>query len=147
MSDFEDGDAPLIRNARRRRGWETRLVHDVDEFLKDPFHWPTHNCGHLMATAVLACHGDDHPLLDELRAGTQEECQAYLRSKGGMDKILGAYLEKIPVLMAQDGDLATFGVDPEVRAGCIVLSGQLVGLGEDKVWRLPITKAAAIYRV
>jgi hypothetical protein len=149
MSDYEEGDTPMVKpvTARRQRGWETRLVREMNVFLKNTFDWQTCNCGDLMAVSIRACHGENHPILEELTHGTVFEVTKRVGDRGGLDKILGRYLERIPTLTAQDGDLATFGVQESVRAGCVVLNGQIVGLGEDRVRRLPLSKAAAVYRV
>ncbi len=148
MSDYEEGDTPLvITPTSRERGWENRLIKAIDAELKVPFSWEAHNCGDLMATAIRACHIGDHPLLDEITHGTKEQVTADIAKRGGLNTILKQHLQEIPRLRAQDGDLATIGNDPSNCAGAVVLSGMLVGKGEDKVFRLPMSLATHIYRV
>lgn len=137
----ESGDTPMtIPQTLRTRGWEHRLVDAMRLALARPFAWEGHNCGDLMAEAVRACHGDDHPLLAELVHGTETEVVESVIERGGLDTILGKYLQMIPQLHAQDGDLATLGTGDGPRAGCVVLSGCVCGIGTERTYRFPISK-------
>jgi hypothetical protein len=145
----ESGDTPMtIEPTNRERGWQKRLHYLVDEELNKHFMWQTANCGDLMAASVLACHGPNHPSLKELTSGTEEDVKKSVAQRSGLDSILGKYFQSIPIFMAQDGDIATVGSDPSLRAGCVVLDGQLVGKRSDRgTYRLPISRAVVVYRV
>jgi len=134
----------------RIKSWDLRLIKYVTAELEKPFDWVTSNCGHLMAASVIACCGDEHPILEELtKRLTKEEMEAT-----NLEEVLGRYFFRLPsILHAQRGDLMLVKREDGLEAGCVLLDGYIVGKSEklsragSNVFRLPIASAAVAFRV
>lgn len=143
----------IYYDTRRLRGWDLKLIKLIDAQLNMPFDWVTSNCGHLMAASVIACHGDEHPALVELAGWTSKAIvEKHVEEAGGIDKILGRYFQRIPLLQAGQGDLCVIGTDGN-HAGCVIMEGMAIGKAEEirrsgtSAFRMPVQSALVAYKV
>lgn len=138
--------------AHRDGGWETRFHSLIAEELAKPFSWVNGSCIDLMAASVLACRGPKHPsILAIPEYTTDEQAQAELKKRGGLEKLLSKYFPDVPVLHAMQGDLVLLKSPAEasVMAGGVILDGVIVGKREGikSAYRLPLSLAYKVYRV
>lgn len=144
----------------RLKGWEKRFIRLAQEELDKPFDWQSANCGHLMGAAVTACHGPEHPILENLsRFKDEESVQMLLAEYGGLSMLLGSYFARVPVpILGQQADIGVYmgkvfdrhsSDYTTVEAGCIILDGVAVGKAEgtDRPVRIPIRSLKAVFAV
>lgn len=136
----------------RMRLWQQRYAEMIRAEMRFPFDWVHHNCAHLMATAVRACYGDDHPALAEMKEWeTEEAVKSQLKDGRGLYYILGRYFQQIPILRAQDADIGLFRHgDTGPWSGCVVVDGSAMGRSEElstRTFVMPITALQHVYRV
>jgi hypothetical protein len=132
----------------RLRDWEQRFVAAMPIETAKPFVWGEADCVCLMAAAVRACHGDDHPALKMLGGyKTKRGAVAKLARLGGLSAALAQHFEEVPVLMAQTGDIGVLAGNG-IEAGAVVLEGQAVGKGEETAaYRIPARSLTKVFRV
>ena len=145
---------------RRLKGWEKRFIRLAEDELAKPFDWGNANCGHLIGTAITACHGPEHPALKHLVGlANQDDVSRLLYEFGGLSKLLELHFERNPTpLMAMQADIGVYMgkiYDPHsssyvsAEAGCIILDGVAVGKAEgtDRPVRVPIRDLKATFKV
>jgi hypothetical protein len=132
----------------RLRDWEQRFVAVMPDEMAKPFAWGTADCACLMAAAVRACHGDDHPALKMLGGyKTERGAVTKMARLGGLSAALALHFEEVPVLMAQAGDIGVLAGNG-IEAGAVVIDGQAVGKGEGATaYRLPVRSLTKVFRV
>lgn len=144
----------------RLKGWEKRFIRLAEEELAKPFDWQVANCGHLMAVAIIACHGPNHPILAVLNECSSEQAVIeLLAAEGGLSGILSGHFQKAPVpILGGQADIGIYMGKvynrhstefQEIEAGCIILDGVAVGKAEgtNRPVRLPIRNLKAVYVV
>lgn len=133
----------------RIKGWEHRLIVGMEDYLNLPFDWGTSNCGHGITTAVRACLGANHPIMQYLDLCHDEHTtREVLRHNGGLVNILGQYFTMhLSPLMASNGDVGVLRfVNEEV--GCVVLDNMAVGKRLDGgVFRIGIKHMKYAFKV
>lgn len=152
--DSADIEFNTLDVSHREDGWQKRFIQLVDHELSQPFSWSNAHCADLMACAVMACYGLDHPVLQLLQkysGNDKESALKYLRELRGFETILGEYFVEVPTSHAFQADLALFYLADDSLAGGVVCDGQLVARRMDSkrshAFRVPLTKAHKIYRV
>jgi hypothetical protein len=140
----------------RLKGWERRLILDLEVELSLPFDWRYHNCGHLICASIRACIGEHDIMRYLVGLESEQQVMDLLGREGGVSGIVGQWFNVVPHYMAQDGDVAVIDTKYYDRhatevltaeVGCVVLGGRLVGKREKGVFRLPLQKAKLIYHV
>ncbi|RHH99311.1 hypothetical protein DW184_19395 [Enterobacter cloacae] len=87
--------------------WHNRLIAVIRAAEKRPFLWGEHDCCLFAADCAEAMTGEN--FADGWRGKYDSETgakKALLRGGGSLEKILGKYLDEVPVKMAQRGDIA-----------------------------------------
>ncbi|HAS1199301.1 TPA: hypothetical protein I3816_004044 [Enterobacter cloacae] len=87
--------------------WHNRLIAVIRAAEKRPFLWGEHDCCLFAADCAEAMTGEN--FADGWRGTYDSETgakKALLRGGGSLEKILGKYLDEVPVKMAQRGDIA-----------------------------------------
>lgn len=134
----------------RLRGWERRFIEGMEFELARPFDWGHSNCGHLMAVAIRACHGE-HPILDHLlNLDSQERVEEHLEVNGGLEGILQDHFETIPQSFAQQADVGIFTGVGNIEVGCVIADGVAIAKMpkyNGNGFRLPVSKLSKVYRV
>lgn len=87
--------------------WHNRLIAVIRAAEKRPFLWGEHDCCLFAADCAEAMTGEN--FADGWRGTYDSETgakKALLRGGGTLEKVLGKYLDEVPVKMAQRGDIA-----------------------------------------
>ena len=131
----------------RLRDWQSRLDATIAAHRAMPFAWGAHDCALFAADCVQAVTGTD-PAAD-LRGKYRTEAGAarHIKRLGGMEAIADARLgARVPVLMAQVGDVALIGADAPHFAVC---AGQhwLAAALDGGLAVLPLRDARICWRV
>ncbi|MBZ6366183.1 MULTISPECIES: DUF6950 family protein [Enterobacter] len=87
--------------------WHNRLIAVIRAAEKRPFLWGEHDCCLFAADCAEAMTGDNFAYgwrgTYDSETGAKK---ALLRGGGSLEKVLGKYLDEVPVKMAQRGDIA-----------------------------------------
>lgn len=142
----------------RLKGWERRFRIGIQDELERPYDWTSSNCGHLVCTAVRACHGD-HPLLDHLSSGWRDKADVlqYLLDNGGVSRMIGEYFEPLASpMLAGDADIGVYpsqvydehaGEYRDAEVGMVILDGMAVGKTLEGPFRVPVKRLSRVFKV
>ncbi|WP_373962482.1 DUF6950 family protein [Kosakonia sacchari] len=103
--------------------WHNRLIAVMKAAEKRPFSWGENDCCLFSADCALAMCGEDFAAV--LRGTYHTETGAkkvLLRNGGTLEKVLGRFLDEVPVKLAQRGDIAVVENNGARCAG-VVYSG------------------------
>lgn len=131
----------------RLEGWEERLIAVMEAWRDRPFDWSGANCGHPVADAYIAMHGELPEGVAELVAAVSSRLTLAkaLKAKGvaSLGDLIALYANEIPPSMAQRGDIAVIETD-EGDGLAIMMNGQAQGRDPEGVVRFdpPMIKRA-----
>lgn len=126
--------------------WNKRLLTVIKAAEKRPFSWGEHDCCLFAADCAKAMCGEDFAA--EFR-GTYNSAtgakKALLRAGGTLEKVLGKYLDEVPVALAQRGDVAVVENSAGKCAG-VIYGGAVWAPGESGLVCLRV-KPLSVWRV
>jgi hypothetical protein len=148
----------------RQKYWATRAYHQfLRSRAKTPFAWGTHDCALFAADGIQAITGVDIAADFRGKYSTEAEAMALIQTVTGGATIadaaawcakkfgLAERVDKkgaLAPLFAQRGDLVVFtAATGQPVAGLVHLSGQIVAVGENGLYRFPISKVLRSWRV
>lgn len=100
----------MTRAYVRLPDWPARLAEAVERARREPFSWERHNCGLLLADAVLAMTGTDpaDALRSEFAAGRRAAWRAVVTRGGVLELMRGLFGGETSVGSARRGDALMF---------------------------------------
>lgn len=110
--------------------WHNRLIAVIRAAEKRPFLWGEHDCCLFAADCAEAMTGDN--FADGWRGTYDSETgakKALLRGGGSLEKVLGKYLDEVPLKLAQRGDIAVVE-NAGTRCAGVIYGGALWVPGE-----------------
>ena len=123
----------------RLEGWEDRLVAVMEAWRDRPFDWSDANCGHPVADAYIAMHGELPDGVAELVAAVSSKMALAraLKAKGvdSLGDLIALYAQEIAPSMAQRGDIAVIDT-PDGDGLAIMMNGQAHGRDAEGVMRV-----------
>lgn len=133
----------------RLEGWEDRLVAVMEAWRDRPFNWEQANCGHPVADAYIAMHGELPEGVGDLVVAINSRLTLAKALKANgvatLGDMIALYAQEIPPSMAQRGDIAVIETD-EGEALAVMMNGQALGRDVEGVMRVdpPLIKRAFV---
>lgn len=126
--------------------WQNRLNAVMKAAIERPFSWGKHDCCLFAADCAQAMCGDDYAA--DWRGTYDSETgakKAILTGGGTLEKVIGKYLDEVPVKLAQRGDIAIVE-NGGVKCAGVVYSGSVWVPGENGLVSLRV-KPLSVWRV